>query len=724
MRDVPQAMSDTWRGGDFTGDRRPIARVTLQQAKIELHSFSRVGGVYNTYASLPFGPDTPPKELPNVRSVSWDRDAESEIASCRISLANTQPQPVGTVLYRDLDQPGYFTFNRGDATYSSRWAQTPNEWSGLLLPDNIVRTYEGYGFDEQLCPEDDTHLMLTGCWLIDQVSYTADGLIEITARDFGRVLADQIAFTPVVPANFNPLTFTVQGDPPGFSPGGESENQRLTRIINDVRLGQRTFDDIRRSVDLLAYGPNRHYEPLPVDPARDAPFLTLRSQTKKRVEQIFTNRNVVLPLDPSTDGAPPRVEAGAGQEPGTYSDYSDIVKLFCAWGGFFWPAENSGSENAEQRLNRIVADVYLRRRSFDSVRVSVDRLAYGDDTTHYEPLPVPPERDNPFRNLANLTRQRIEQIFSNRGVPLSILVQNPGATMLKCDGSTVSYDYGPGPYGLPNALDPVLGENAGRVWGDFMQTGTHGKADLTAENFDKKSLLDCIVYIREIIGFLFYIDETGACVWRMPNIFQLGNNVATATQQPRRTTDTVVLDESVNLMDLSVTLSSRNIRERVFIANSDGSSAGVARTINPNPIGLRRVAGWTDQNFESKEECQLMADLIALRQLFSYRADRLTIPGYPKIQVDDQVKVFEQVTGEAYTHYVSGISSSLDHENGEYTYALTTQWLGEQPFSKWAFDPAQFSELTRSYLAYLGLAGPGPDPSTPATPSYPLGPVY
>ena len=97
-----------------------------------------------------------------------------------------------------------------------------------------------------------------------------------------------------------------------------------------------------------------------------------------------------------------------------------------------------------------------------------------------------------------------------------------------------------------------------------------------------------------------------------------------------------------------------------------------------------------------------MADLIGLRQLFTYRTDKVKIPGNPAIQIDDQVRLFERVTEEGYLHYVESISMEWDAESGKYTYDLGTHWLGETPFTNWTFNPNDLSAETVAYLQALG----------------------
>lgn len=259
--------------------------------------------------------------------------------------------------------------------------------------------------------------------------------------------------------------------------------------------------------------------------------------------------------------------------------------------------------------------------------------------------------------------------------------------------------------------DPALPK--GRVWGDFMRAGTAGVEDLTVDMFDKKPLMDIINYVRDLLGFVFFIAEDGAAVWRMPNLWSLGNYRNPYRLQKRglapRTTEIVTIDERETLWAYSTTLDSTNIRERIFVGNVVGGVGTVIKGFNPYPIGLRRTAGWTDQNFKTKRETRVMADMISARSMFKYKTSQATIPGYPKIQIDDQIRIFERVTNETYYHYVLGIKSSLNMEEGEWTYDLQTHWLGERPQDAWVVDVEELDSATRQYLSALGYSARVPD---------------
>ena len=246
----------------------------------------------------------------------------------------------------------------------------------------------------------------------------------------------------------------------------------------------------------------------------------------------------------------------------------------------------------------------------------------------------------------------------------------------------------------------------GRVWGDFMATGTAGEADLTVDLFDKKPLMDVISYVRDIVGFLFFIDETGGVVWRMPNLWEKGNYRSPGQHSNRgrsRTEDIIVLDERTVLQRWQKTYSGTNLRERIFVANTTGKIGTVIKGFMPEDVGYRRVAGWTDQHFANARECRVMADMISAQQMFSYARGSATIKANPAIQIDDQVRIFERVTNETRYHYVEAITSTLDMDSGSWDYELTTHWLGERPRDAWVVRVDELDQVTQNYLNTLGV---------------------
>lgn len=267
----------------------------------------------------------------------------------------------------------------------------------------------------------------------------------------------------------------------------------------------------------------------------------------------------------------------------------------------------------------------------------------------------------------------------------------PAAKVTSSDGSVAT---------VPPPADPVL--PVGSVWGDFENTGTTSETELSAAQFDKKPLIDVIAYVRDLVAYLFHIDEWGGAVFRSPNIWAPGNYVSGVDGGAKngRVASWITLDEANVLLSNTVTLTSQSRRDKLFVASSDGQSGAVVAGFNPYPSGTRRVAGWTDAGFKNEAECRVMADLIALRMLFKYRAATLTIPGNPAIQIDDQVRLVERVTAQTHLYYVSAVSSKLDMMAGKWTYELTAHWLGEP--GDWAFSPSDLSPETQAFLATIG----------------------
>lgn len=75
----------------------------------------------------------------------------------------------------------------------------------------------------------------------------------------------------------------------------ETEHERLSRLVREVRSGATTLNQIRAEVDEEAYGnTEEHFEPLPVDPAQDAPHMATDTLLYERIRAIFNNRGVTI----------------------------------------------------------------------------------------------------------------------------------------------------------------------------------------------------------------------------------------------------------------------------------------------------------------------------------------------------------------------------------------------------------------------------------------------
>lgn len=722
MKQVSQDTKDIWESGDFVTDaRRPFARVTIAKMHMHLTDY-RIGRARTSdwahegkFASALFGQESRPRELRNVKSIKWERGIDQDVGTCVITLYNVGAKPrLGPVNDEEIDRPGWYTPNRGTEDFFTRWGYEQNAWRNWLVPDRVIRTYEGYGFDALLPPERDPHMYPSGVWLIDEVDFSTAGLVTVTCRDMGRLLMDHICFPPVVPWEIYPLWFdhyktteTIREHTPGakwklpkyhsdsnkpYVNAGYTDNGEPVCAPDGSVKGHHGRDAFDQSIETywLSVGtdvegvssfrwvqgkiPNGSVEGVKVDVKGGSYRMWVSLQ---RADGTWVGRRTI-PYE-REDGEPDlaadipyvasfRVERGRGQTFKLPKQYDNIVKIRYTFSDLW----NSG------------IGYHFK------YRVGVQRVMYAASVT---------EVDGKWRKrVGNYYEYTdvVKWLAAWGGFHWPRLSSGQAFQTLS-DGSTEVV--------APNVDDLQL--QNGRVWGDLMRTGTAGVVKLDVDFFDKKPLMDGIAAIRDIVGFDFHVDETGGIVFRMPNVWRTGNYLMPAQggERSTRTQEIVEIDEERHLLDMGVTLSSRNVRERVFIGNLTGHKGSVVRGYNPAPSGMRRVGGWTDQRFATNKECRVMADLVALKQMFTYRENRLTIPGHPALQIDDQVRIYERQTGEGYLHRITGISSEMDFEEGRWTYSLTTHWLGEKGLGEGRFDALQLDKATKRYLKALGVLG-------------------
>lgn len=736
--DIPVGTDAIWRSGDFTGANRPARRVTIQRPLMRRDSFQmqttfrRVPVVYNDVASFnpyPTGIDptqgesvtniyndflftspAPPVEIGGVRSIAWERTMNIDAAQCTVEFANTRPRPIGApALNGDLDEPGYLTPGHGRTAFSKRWGHEPNQYADLMQPDNILRTYEGYGCDMSVPPEEDPHLVLTGVWLIDDIQPSARGGLTVVARDAGRLLIDHLNWLPVVPDDFYPTAF-------------QDWNQRVSvasRYSNIERLPITAIgsgDDLwpeSSYVGASVYG-HTHTHTTDDDPATYWLSVGNPSPGYRSAYEY-----VDFALDSATVSEIRFTTVKAG-----YNAYVSIKQGGGWMAGPIMGYHRDGRGRYEEGVPYVASVGGLPNEGPHSIRldnipgVTLVRLWLGN-------LPNFGLPGSKYRaGIRDVSMYGPVQHTSTSQVALTPgpAGSNPGhvsdytdIVKLFCawaglfwpsDGYVFHSNGAKVPLAPARADTAVLGAPVrGRVWGDFQATGTAPVAEITAATFDKKTLIEGVRYVADILGFSFWIDETGAAQWRMPNIWTMGNWASGMSATPGRTSAMLTIDERVALTDLGASITSRNIREGIFVANPVGRYGAIVGGYNPNPTGLMRMGGYTDQNFASVEESRVMADLIAVRQLFKYRTDRVRIPAHPALQIDDQVRIFERVTSEGFVHYVNGISSNNSADTGKWIYDLQTHWLGDDPSGAWILDKSTLTSITAEYVDALQGTG-------------------
>jgi hypothetical protein len=650
-----------------------------------------------------------PKELPNVKSVSWERSVDTDVASATITCWNTKPLDIGhDPMAGELDLPGYYTYNRGGASFSSRFGKHQNDWFGMLVPDNLIRTYEGYGSDLTVPAELDPFLVQTGLWIIDSVSSTTDGMMTIKCRDIGRILLDQMFYQPVVPKDFYDEGFKNWDGTFPTKPAQHKIKVKAQDSSNTPWIGTGTVQGHKLSWAFDG-DPNTYWLSIGnIAASRRFAYEWVQcstgNQTVNRVKFRTKKKGYTAYISVKVAGAWQGTgkinyhEDGIGQNGG---DIHYVKSVQVDTEGFIdvtLPKAYAKAQSVRVTLGNLQDFHFGPYQYRGGIR---DVEVYGPGKAGSRGYKKGPAGSNPGRYDDYTDIVKLLCAWGGFFWPIGGKQRISDGTYRTCSPA--------------KADSSVLGAGVnGRVWGDFQQSGTNGPAALAASNFDKKSLMDGISYIRDILGFLFTIDETGGVVWRLPNVFDFGCYVGTISENPGYAAgEQIRIDERSVLLELTNQIDSKNVREGFFVGDVNGKLGSFAPGFNPNPTGLRRMAGWTDQNFgidhvkghtkkQDREDAlaaaQLMADMLSLRTLFTFRTAQIRIPANPKIQIDDQVRIYERTTAEGYIHYVNSISSSLDIETGEWVYDMQTHWLGEDPESKWIFSTEQLFDVTKAFL--------------------------
>lgn len=723
MKQVTEATTDAWLSPFKGGTNKPMVRATISNLKVKFTKYNlrdapgqqREG--IGVVASAIFQQDAVPVEIPNIKSCDWTRSVDQDVATLRLVLWNTEILPLGETPTDDyeFDIPGYFTNRRGGE--DNPWDHERNGWRARITPDRIIRTYEGYGFDIEAIPEDDTNLYPSGVWLVDAVEYTADGMINIDARDVGRILIDHICFPPVIPHHEYPVVWTptqqidnrdhVQELADWFRPTYDTDSNRPW-------IGQGFTDGDRPYVNDNG-GVFGHYGRHAFDGDYSTYWLSVGNQPNwdsayEYIQGTFSSRDI-FGVQVKPWGGPYHIYisvfAGGEWQGKRKIPYQPRNTVDTGADIPFVTMVNLGrNEELNMKLPKMISGATKIRITFtDLFTTGVGELQYRagcrEIRVSADVEKVSQSGTHPRGNFNDYTD--IIKWFAAWGGFYWPSEDSGNAYWTKSDGSTKQVDP---PSNDGSLLDPIPG---GRIWGDFQRTFTRAEVDLGVEIWDKKPLMDCIKYVKDIIGYNFWIDELGGIVWRQVNCWKQGNyimptdgGIYTAYEDDQF----VTIDEGETLLTSSSAMNSENIRERVFVANVNGQTGAVVRGWSPRPSGLRRVSGWTDENFETDQECHVMAKLIAAQQRFTFRKNQTTIPGNPAIQIDDQVYIKERYAAEYNNlHYITGISSSFDITTGKWTYTLNSHWLGHDPEGPdntwwWHIDGVGdlLDDATRAYL--------------------------
>lgn len=736
-------MWDVWENGLFVGDNRPTGRVTIQKAVLKKHG---------PWRSLLFQQEEDQYEIPNVniKSITIDRRLSTDAATMELSLvnqrvldpnANLDLSHAGTTEgpsvrdLKDLGSPGYYSYRRGITPASvERWGHGVDPtWVDMFIPNRLIRTFQGYGTDGAVNPWDDTKLVLTGVWLIDSVSYSASGDISVSCRDLAKLLIEQRLYPPIIPIEKYPLEFC-------------ASHSESDVVVTDTTSTTTVAESVGTNVA-------KHPSTSP-DSSVAAWYGYNGSVYGHKASHAFDGQGSSYWMSVGNSG-PNQVWSYEWVEADTGGEPVNRIKFKPRWGGYVcyvsvkvggvWQGTSVvpyGSTSGPAKPNG--ANIkYVKK-----VNVPANENWFTIDL---------PEAYNAqrvrlcFTNLANSGLGSYPyragvyemEVFAytaafqiGRGERTETVVDNlvPGnitdyTDIVKIFASWSGFYWKDGPTdqlledqwgtGVPGLSIVGVGPT-GRTWGDFAYSGAYPVDPycIPASFWDNKSVMDGINQIKEILGFICYVDTTGGLVWRMPNIWRTGNFI---TGTGFIGEDSVrIVDETKVLIDFGVTIDDSNMRSEIIVVSADdptlytaiqpGFAAG---EVVPSAIGDQgdlgllggqdRIMLVPNYPFVSQDEVDKFAYLVSLWIHWSYRKGKVRIPGNPAFEPDDQVRVFERTTSEAYIHYIVGTKSSMDLNAGTWYMDLDTNWLGAGPDQTWVVE--SYADMPPALFAYLVAIG-------------------
>lgn len=766
----------------MAGDRRPQGRITVSKNTVRGHLSQSRGGIWrNVLFQSPH--DREPHVI--VKSIQINRTIDDDAASCTIVLVNDDPMSTAPQGLDTSGRPGYWTPGRGvdkpavrqksafdavdpDGEYPTDWQYPAQDEHGLentttegdlrkrfdakflknlFLPNRVVKTWQGYGSlnldenGEQRLPDDplyvncreDELLNLTGVWLINRVSISQDGYITLECSDLGKLLIKQIVYPPMLPMDRFPLVYCPIHEESGEKGGlGKDISGGYISCSNDPWYG--------KGASVYGHRPQHAFDGRPDSywlsvgnsgPTRDYSFEWIQTPTGgNEINEVVLNLiggNYVIFVSVMENGSwqgsevvPYNPNASAAHPNGANIKYVSRV---------------TASNLPKDPLGGPGYSVIKLPRTFKADQVRVCFTNLWDSNL------------GPYQYRAGVREFRVRWNRpdtyepSNRGKAGAI---DSWADAVKELLGWSGFTWYANPLYYPNVPpDPLLGRDRAtgvplRIWGDFERVPAPKECS-APDQFLNKSFMEAINTIKDWLGCIFFIDESGGAVFRLPNIYDGGNFV----HDPTATTDRLFLrrqwpiefHENANLVDYTLVFDDSELRSEILVIGGFPDQVGSTEANSPVLGGVllqEGVAGLDDSDptteidfkeilagqyrlmvppsentkgFTTEEECQRMAELTALFILFTYRRGQLSAPCHPGLQLDDQIRVFNRVTNETNVQYVSGISTMMDLDEGVYTMDLDVHWLGGDPDSDWFFDRYNVTPAMLSYPSVLKRLG-------------------
>jgi hypothetical protein len=715
----------------MVGDMKPTTRVTVEPSW-SLGLSSTVPGTLGWWPTqkMPIrwfqraDNSQVEREIPNIKRVVIDRTLDQDAATMTMDMYNTIMDTGPDMPWYggpELGQPGYFTFTRGySADALSRWKQVPNTWSNVLMPNALLRVYQGYGGrDLDLKGPGGVgdgpaitqgYVIQTGTFLVDTVTINSGKqgpILSLHCRDTFKLLIDQMIYPPLVPSSQFPVFY--QRHVP---------EEVVTNPTNPYVL----------AVYNAAWHPKR------------CVFYGTGNQAWVGPEGVEEGHHPGDSVDYNYSTFWLSVGNATGQAPAAVEwieyDCEELMNgvYLYPWAGHYqcWVSVMEGGiwqgtatiPYTPGTTGRYIGSVYNAAIPYV--------LEFGTtwESGQWYQLPRLYQAQKVRFSFSNLVASPWGPNVYRAGLREVALGQNPiyGPSTI----SSTNY-LGQGNYDdyidvvrdfllyagfwLPDRVDPPQSYFAPIVWGNLEFTGAPGGNDagpMTLDNafFDKKPVIDVIKTLRDVVGYIFRADAQGAARLETPNWWQSGNFYDDGTY----TSFIPVMDERTVLTDLAIAVSDAPLRSEVIATTQDPASPNVPYTGWPlarfscgNVAWLRgmiKPAMIGPQNNTltqaTQADMEILAELVALQIWFQQRQAQVTCIFRPDIDIDTQVRVYDRVAGETFVHYVRGVHTEHDLDSGSHTMTLTTNWLGDR--YSWAItsDPTSFGfALSQNLVAFL-----------------------
>lgn len=683
MRTATPQIWDTWQnGGPFVGSEgAPHTRVTVDIGWYLEPSSGPVGN----FQKLPVrwwqrcDDSQEETEVPNIKSVDIDRSLDTDAGECTITMYNQWMDPndawrEGETL-RDLGTPGYFTWNHGDSAEArSRWGHQTNVWANVLVPNALLRTYQGFGGKDKTIAQAraDGNLIRSGTWLIDEVRVGTQGTIELKCRDMAKLLIEQYIYPPLVPDAHYPLDYmrwkwVTKTIVETFLIAPQGEKRKHFSLSGNQPWGlptaERAYDNTDQ-VWISTGNGSPHYswafEYVQADCGDWVDTVWINPVGGYRVFISVMENGVwqganVIPYNPGNVGryTPPTYTANIPyiMDTSVPSNTATEIRLPRAY----------KADRIRCTFSELIQYTAFGSTSYRAVIREI-RHYLRNDITEQRSRDVQERVDGNFYDFTDIIRE-----------------------LLLWSGWW--------------CYESVPANEAPSVYGNLESTGIPADAPyeqndyhITSEPFDKRPVIDAITRIKELVGYNFWVDDEGGVRFEPPNWWMPGNNF---WEDGSRTEFMPEIDERLVMTDYAVSYGDRSSYSEFIIGSYDPESnyPGDAKTATTRwkPTqdvdvlrGMTKPVAFQVPFTVTKKDQEAMAEIVSLQLWFQQRLGQVSCVGNPAIQINDQVRIYERQTGETFIHYVRGIQTHHDLESGEYTMTLTTNWLGDK--DNWVLD--------------------------------------